>query len=128
MSDGERERAEVSWSGSLQHEQSDVDSSAEAERWTGPVAAGDLAEAAADAGAPDAPVGGEKTGMGLAELLEAEDVGRAGPAVLGADPAPGGTGEAGEWPTLQRRERRSRPEPEEERPRSGPLGWLRRRG
>lgn len=59
--------------------------------------------------------------QGLAELLAAEDVGRAGPAVLGADPEPDSSADAGDWPTLQRRERRP------ERPRSGPLDWVRRR-
>ncbi|MEU6129092.1 hypothetical protein ABZ805_07955 [Saccharopolyspora sp. NPDC047091] len=59
--------------------------------------------------------------LGLAELLAAEDVGRAGPAVLGADPVADSSADAGDWPTLQRRERRP------ERPRPGPLDWVRRR-
>ncbi|MFR9730862.1 hypothetical protein ACL03H_16685 [Saccharopolyspora sp. MS10] len=59
---------------------------------------------------------------GLAELLAAEDVGRAGPAVLGADPAPGSSGDAGEWPTLHRRERK----PAQPRG-AAALDWIRRR-
>lgn len=81
----------------------------------------DRPDAGADrSGAERAPA--EQGSMGLADLLAAEDVGRAGPAVLGADTSGDASGDAGDWPTLQRRER---PEPQE---RGGALGWIRRRG
>lgn len=63
--------------------------------------------------------------MGLAELVATEDIGYAGPAVLGGEtPDPGDSyGAAGDWPTLQRRERSSEPETRS----GGAFGWIRRR-
>ncbi|GAB2668105.1 hypothetical protein GCM10027271_29810 [Saccharopolyspora gloriosae] len=116
----------MSWSGSLLTEGSGP---VESERATGPVRLPDeRADHRATPG-PESEVRGpdaerapaEQGAMGLAELLAAEDVGRAGPAVLGADPAGDAAGDAGDWPTLQRRERQ---EPQD---RGGALGWMRRR-
>lgn len=81
----------MSWSGSLLTEGSGP---VESERATGPVRLPDeRADHRATPG-PESEVRGpdaerapaEQGAMGLAELLAAEDVGRAGPAVLGADP------------------------------------------
>lgn len=116
----------MSWSGSLLTEGA---GHAESERATQPVRlSGERADLravpAADsearsAEAEQAPA--EQGSRGLADLLAAEDVGRAGPAVLGAEPAGEAAGDAGDWPTLQRRER------QEAQDRGGALGWMRRR-
>ncbi|WP_243793285.1 hypothetical protein [Saccharopolyspora gloriosae] len=126
----------MSWSGSLLTEGAGAPEPERAtqsvavpdERATSPSVRGELADAAARgssgaetdrAGAEEAPT--DPGSMGLAELLAAEDLGRAGPAVLGADNSGDVSGDAGDWPTLQRRER------QEQQDRGGALGWIRRR-
>ncbi|MFC7340646.1 hypothetical protein [Saccharopolyspora griseoalba] len=59
---------------------------------------------------PNAELDTPPEGIGLGDLIKAEDVGTAAPSVLGApEPRENREGEAGEWPSLQRRERGERP-------------------
>ncbi len=119
----------LSWGGTLQPEQPAAPAEAatgRSEAATGPIEAGtgplrSTQPSSAERAGPD-----ERANSGLAELVQAEDFGRAGPAVLGgAPPGPGeSSGDAGDWPTLQRRERQ---EPRYEERSGGPLGWIRRR-
>ena len=113
----------LSWGGTLQPEQPLAPAE---ETATGPVAAaGPVAAGIGPQRSPQADAD-ERASTGLAELVQAEDFGRGGPAVLGgAPPEPGDSyGDAGDWPTLQRRERQ---EPRDEERSGGPLGWIKRR-
>ena len=59
---------------------------------------------------PNAELDTPPEGIGLGDLINAEDVGTAAPSVLGAsEPRADRGGEAGDWPSLQRRERDERP-------------------
>lgn len=59
---------------------------------------------------PNAEMDTPPEGIGLGDLINSEDVGTASPSVLGApEPRENRESDAGDWPALQRRERRERP-------------------
>lgn len=132
--------AGISWGGSLLPEQHARGTGTDDETATGPLSAGSLraaeAAAAGEIGAEPEPEGApgpsdrpveprHEGGTGLAELVATEDFGRGGPAVLGGETQDPGEsyGAAGDWPTLQRRERRN----ERESRSGGAFGWIKRR-
>lgn len=57
---------------------------------------------------PSADLDTPPEGIGLGELINAEDVPKAAPSVIGDAPTRDASADAGEWPTLQRRERQDR--------------------
>ncbi|WP_433869610.1 hypothetical protein [Saccharopolyspora sp. CA-218241] len=62
----------------------------------------------------------DEDGRSLADLIRAEDIGSAAPAVFGEPAAGGADAPAGDWPELEYRSK-------EQPARRGPLDWIRRR-